>query len=97
MPNRKVRLNPVPSPVLNMDDYRWRTWFSELRSRTGEGPLLVQGYSVASLPAAEDWGSIDPDDPFSSMIFIYDEAGGPVMAYSNGTNWLRVTDGGIVS
>lgn len=94
---RKIRLNPVPSPVLEMNDYRWRTWFTELRSRTGEGPLLIQGYAVTSLPNPEDWGSLNSEDPFSSMIFVYNESGGPVLAYSDGTNWLRVTDGAIVS
>lgn len=97
MPKRKVRLNPVPSPVVEMNSYQWRTWFSELRSRTGEGPLPVQGYSVATLPPAEDWGSISSSDPFSSLIFVYDESGGPTLAYSNGTNWLRTSDGAIVS
>ena len=31
------------------------------------------------------------------MAFVPDEAGGPVPAYYDGTNWRRVTDGAIVS
>lgn len=97
MPNRKVRLSPPPAQVPDVNSYKWRSWFSELRERLGETPFQIQGYAVAALPNAADWGSVSANDPFSSLIFVYDESGGPVMAYSNGTNWLRVTDGAIVT
>jgi hypothetical protein len=31
------------------------------------------------------------------MIYVSDETGGAVMAFSDGTNWRRVTDRQIVS
>ncbi len=45
-------------------------------------------YTVATLPSAAGAGA---------MIFVSDEAGGAVVAFSDGTNWRRVTDRAIVS
>lgn len=57
-----------------------------LNSTTGRVNLLP--YTVAALPAASvGYG----------MIMVTDETGGPVPAYSDLTNWRRVTDGAIVS
>lgn len=53
------------------------------------GPLQLWAVAVADLPAAAD--------NEGSMVHVSDEAGGPVPAYSDGTNWLRVSDGAIVS
>ena len=86
---KKVRLNPPNE--LN------QTWANELFERVGEGPLLIQGYDVANLPTATDWGNSGTTNPFSSLIFIRDETGGAVIAFSDGTNWRRVTDRAIVS
>ena len=72
-------------------------YLRQIFDRVGEGPLLVQGYDVNDLPDASEWGSIDSDDPFSALIFIYNETGGPVWAGSDGTNWRRTTDRAIVS
>ncbi len=43
---------------------------------------------VASLPTAQEPGEI---------IFVEDEAGGAVIAFSDGTDWRRVTDRAVVS
>ncbi len=86
---RKVRLSPPRGFS--------QTWANELFERVGEGPLLVQGYDVANLPTAADWGNSGSVNPFSSLIFIRDETGGAVIAFSDGTNWRRVTDRAIVS
>ena len=45
-------------------------------------------YTVATLPTV-------PDEP--GMIFVSDETGGAVPAFSDGTNWRRCTDRAIVS
>ena len=104
---KKVQLNSPPTNIISHvrvgDEeaefklpYQLMIWLNSIFNRVGEGPFLVQGYTVAALPAPENYGSIG-DDPFSSMIFIKDETGGPTMAFSNGTNWLRVSDNAIVS
>lgn len=51
-------------------------------------PVGLQGFVVASLPAAS---------PGGQMIYVTDEAGGAVPAFSDGVNWRRVTDRAIVS
>ena len=50
--------------------------------------LSVARYAVAGLPSAANSGQI---------IYVTDETGGAVLAFSDGTNWRRVTDRAIVS
>ena len=49
--------------------------------------LTVKSYAVASLPTAVAGG----------VIFVTDETGGAVLAFSDGTNWRRSTDRAVVS
>jgi len=56
------------------------------QSRVQETPLA--SHSAASLPPATTPGQ---------MIYVPDESGGAVPAFSDGSNWLRVTDRAIVS
>jgi hypothetical protein len=72
-------------------------WFANIQQRVGEGPFLVQGYGVSGLPSASNMGSTAAADPFSSIIFVYDETGGATLAFSDGTNWRRVQDRAVVS
>jgi hypothetical protein len=60
----------------------------------GEGPRPIQGYAKATLPTASKHGDTSS---FSSIIYVTDEAGGAVLAFSDGTNWRRVTDRAVVS
>lgn len=55
------------------------------------GPLKLRPATVAGLAAypAADWTG--------AVIFVSDETGGPVIAFSDGTDWRRVTDGAVVS
>jgi len=46
-------------------------------------------YSVASVPDATQW--------FGAMIYVNDETGGAVPAFSDGTDWRRVTDRTVIS
>jgi len=50
--------------------------------------LVLPTYTVSTLPS-----SSTP----AQMIFVSNESGGPVPAFSDGTNWRRVTDRAIVS
>lgn len=52
------------------------------------GRLACESYTVATLPAATTAAQI---------IYVSNEAGGAVLAFSDGTNWRRVTDRAIVS
>ncbi len=48
----------------------------------------LTSFTVADLPSA---------DPEAQLVFVTDEVGGAVPAFSSGSNWLRVTDRAIVS
>ena len=54
------------------------------------GPARVGSYMVAALPSASGNGA-------GAIIYVSDESGGPVMAFSDGTNWRRMTDRVVVS
>lgn len=44
--------------------------------------IKFNAFAVADLPDAADWAN--------TVVFVTDGAGGlPVLAFSNGTNWLR--------
>lgn len=57
---------------------------------TASGFVRLGAYTVAGVPNAVTSGA-------GAMIYVSDEAGGAVMAFSNGTNWLRCTDRAIIS
>ena len=50
-----------------------------------QGQLL--SYTISTLPTATA----------ARMIYVSDESGGAVPAFSDGTNWRRVTDRAVVS
>lgn len=52
-------------------------------------PLKLEQYTVAGVPDATLWTG--------AFIYVSDETGGAVPAFSDGTNWRRVTDLAIVS
>ena len=54
------------------------------------GAVRVASYTVASLPAAATAGP-------GAQVFVSDETGGAVMAFSDGSAWRRVTDRAVVS
>lgn len=72
----------------------WRQWFDHVHDRLRPGPFKIRAYNVAELPDANKWGD---NDTFSSIVYVIDEVGGPVLAYSDGTDWRRVGDGAVVS
>ncbi len=53
-------------------------------------PLKPRSATVTTLPSAAGAGA-------GAQIFVTDEAGGPVPAFSDGTAWRRVTDRAVVS
>jgi hypothetical protein len=71
----------------------WDAFFSALLNAVNsvsQGSLVVtQVFTVATVPdAAEGAGRV---------IYVSDESGGAVLAFSDGTNWRRVTDRTIIS
>lgn len=52
-------------------------------------PAVLVAYTVAGVPAAADYTG--------GTIFVSNESGGAVLAFSDGTNWRRVTDRAIIS
>lgn len=50
--------------------------------------FILPSFTVSILPNAS---------PAGQMLFVTDETGGSVPAFSDGTNWRRITDGQIVS
>ena len=56
---------------------------------TSGGPVEFPRYSVSGVPDATAY--------IGHMVFINNETGGPVMAFSDGTDWRRVTDRAVIS
>jgi hypothetical protein len=54
------------------------------------GPLRLAASTVAGLPPAASAGA-------GAMIYVSNESGGAVVAFSDGTAWRRVTDRAVVS
>ena len=52
-------------------------------------PLMLESYTVATVPDATLWEG--------SLIYVSDEAGGAVPAFSDATSWRRVTDRAVIS
>jgi Protein of unknown function (DUF2793) len=54
-----------------------------------DGPVRVKSYTVAGLPGAAAGAG--------QIVCVSNETGGPVLAFSDGTSWRRVTDRAVVS
>lgn len=63
----------------------------------GKQPARIPSYTVATLPSASEWYSAQAQLGHSALIFVSNESGGAVPAFTDGTNWRRVTDRVIVS
>ena len=59
------------------------------------GIVKVPVYTVANLPSASDFDPTESGE--AAMVYVSDESGGAVLAFSDGTNWRRVTDRAVVS
>ncbi|MDP3898899.1 MAG: DUF2793 domain-containing protein [Mesorhizobium sp.] len=54
------------------------------------GPVRTGQYAKAALPSAASSGA-------GAIVYVSDEAGGAVLAFSDGSAWRRVTDRAVVS
>lgn len=55
----------------------------------GTSPMTLPTYTVSTVPSA----SANP----RALIYVSNEAGGAVVAFSDGTNWRRTTDRAVIS
>jgi hypothetical protein len=55
-----------------------------------DGAVKVKSFTVAGVPSASGHGA-------GAMIYVSNESGGGVLAFSDGANWRRVTDRAIIS
>ena len=55
-----------------------------------DGPVKVKSYAKAGLPPASAVGA-------GAIVYVSDEVGGAVIAFSDGASWRRVTDRAAVS
>ena len=96
--NQITQLNKIRPSSLREGEYG--NYFDDLERFARQvydnlsGIHRVREYTVANLPAAEDF---DPLNGGAALIYVSDEAGGAVLAFSDGTNWRRVTDRVIVA
>lgn len=58
-------------------------------SETMQSPVPLKTYAVADLPTASEWTG--------SVVYVWDEVGGATLAFSDGTNWRRMSDRAVVS
>lgn len=80
---------------MNFSEMRSTAWLTICEafnlSVTTDANLIFQAktYTVATVPAAATYPR--------AMVYVSNEAGGAVIAFSDGTNWRRVTDRAVIS
>lgn len=92
----RIVSKPSNGTVIMNDDgsvnEQLQQFFDDIEQRLNSFLLGAQvqlpEYSVLTLPSVDTKGG---------MIYVNDESGGAVPAFSDGTNWRRVTDRAIVS
>jgi hypothetical protein len=84
-----VFIPPPQERVIRDSNIFYEIWYRVLNDMvTAINAPSLPSYTVTTLPSATTAGQ---------MIYVSNESGGAVMAFSDGTNWLRVTDRAIVS
>jgi hypothetical protein len=72
------------------DNVKINSGTASLQSLTMTGPLALATYTVATVPTAASYTG--------DLIYVSNgAAGNPVVAFSNGTNWLRVDTLGAIA
>jgi hypothetical protein len=84
-----VDKNGRPLPITQ----EFQAFFDDLEEKLnsflfGEA-VILEDYAVADLP--------DATEHEAGMVYVADESGGAVPAFSDGVNWRRVTDRAIVT
>lgn len=82
------RLPPVTDPSFVGRLQRALDDLNDQKQMRGN-PVVLPSSLVADVPPAEQWPN--------SWIYVSNEFGGAVPAFSDGTNWRRCTDRAIIS
>lgn len=80
-----VPLTSIPTSLLDMYEI---IFLAGLRAAQTQVGMRLPSYAKSSLPTTS---------PAGMMIFVTDDTGGAVPAFSDGSNWRRVTDRAIIS
>lgn len=84
---RLVRIfRPAQSPLWLENVLRS---IEQAMARRLDAPIMLQDFAKADLPSAANWRG--------GMVYVTDDVGGAIPAYSDGTDWRRVSDRAIVS
>lgn len=94
MARSKLNLPPPKQRFWGEITDELKDWLFRFYRRVGDGPLMIRAYNVSELPEADQWGD---NDTFSSLVYVLDDAGGPTLAVSDGTNWKRASDNSTVT
>ena len=94
MPDLKIRGD---APLLHNNDKEHRRQIARRAniglptdgSKPMTKPITLASYTVSTLPTASLWER--------GVIYVSDETGGATPAFSDGTNWRRVSDRAVVS
>lgn len=76
-------------PIIPNDAPHWLRDFARDIEADREEALRLPSFTVATLPDAARFER--------RWVYVSDETGGAVPAFSDGTNWRRCTDRAIVS
>lgn len=79
----------LPRPELYAVWTEWAARLVQALSQTEIGPVPLAAHVKTKLPSAAK--------AKYHMILVTDEVGGAVPAFSDGTNWRRVTDRAVVA
>lgn len=88
-----LKLPPIADLTLLQTGRFTKPWVEWLQSvwkyLSGQEPIALASYTVATVPSA----ILNP----AALIYVTNETGGAVPAFSDGTDWRRVTDRAIIS
>ena len=83
------KLPPQREPLVDDSRCASRTWYDQFLAFAS----FLRSPGLPSFPVA----ALPPATPAGKLIYVSDEAGGAVPAFSDGVDWRRVTDRAIVS
>jgi hypothetical protein len=66
----------------------YSAYYARVDGTASSGPVTLASYTVSGLPSAS---------PAAQFVYVTDEVGGAVPAFSDGTDWRRVTDRNVVT
>jgi hypothetical protein len=89
-PAGKVYVNPQTGRITLEFDAFLSALINAVNAVSQGSLVATKSYTVATVPSAATEGA-------GRVIYVSDEAGGAVLAFSDGTDWRRVTDRNVIS